>query len=461
MKDSDCTLGIRMKCNEPYSEDGKVLQWVRECGGIPFVKTSVPQLNMLPETINSIIGHCNNPYNLDRIVGGSSGGEAALVAAGCSKLGIGSDIGGSIRMPAHFSGCIGYKPSAKRSPQTGKGLFHRDSWVSKVVIRAAMGPLAMDMDDIIMFMKAMWSPSTAQMFQLDPYMMPMPFRNEIFESKKKLTIGYWYDDGWFTSTQCVRRAIDETVNVLSTEYKYDIVEIPYSASPQSVNVRHLLKLYYNFVSAEGPFQGFVDQLDDTEDLAGGFLTVKRLGSLPMFCRKWLFKPLLDMMGEYRKGETLDMTKNRALSVKEYRDLLYQIMKFKYDFWEWMELFGVDVVVTPTNFYPAAPHEFSGEFLASLTATFVQNVLDCSAGTYGPVTFVKADECHYHKEDIPEKERDKCSRLLHEFMKDAEGLPIGVQVFGKPFDDEIVLRVMNDLDTYFKGMGLKNRGNLIV
>lgn len=272
-------------------------------------------------------------------------------------------------------------------------------------------------------------------------------------------IGYWYDDGWFTATQCVRRAIDETINILSSEYKYEIVEIPFSKT-KSVNIRHLLKVYYNFVSAEGPMQGFVDQLEDTEDLAGGFVMMRRLASLPMFCRNWLFRPLLNLIGEHRKSETLSMTKNRALSVKEYRDILYQIMKFKYDFWEWLDQFGVDVVVTPTTFYPAPPHEFSGEFLASLTATFLQNVLDCAAGSYGPVTFVQEDECHYKLEDIPETERDKAARMLDEFMKDAQGLPVGVQVFAKPYEDEVVLRVMNDLDKYFKKTGLKTRGKMV-
>jgi len=461
MKGSDCTLGIRRKCDDPYPADGKVVEWVRECGGIPFVKTNVPQLNMLPETINSIIGHCNNPYHLGRVVGGSSGGEGALIAAGCSKLGIGTDIGGSIRSPAHFSGCIGYKPSTSRCPQTGKGLLHRDSFVSKFAIRAAMGPMASDMDDIILFLKSMWSPSTARMFQLDPYMMPMPFRDEIFESKTKLTIGYWFDDGWFSSTQSVKRAIKETVDLLSSEYEYDVVEIPYSKANDTVNAKHMLALYYKYISAEGPMAGFVDALQDTEPLDAGFLKTKRLGELPMCFRRWLFEPILKAMGEPRKRELLRMTTNKELTVREHRKGLYEIMKFKYDFWSWMDQFGVDVVITPTDFYPAPPHEFSPEFLSSLTGRFLQNVLDCAAGNYGPVTFVKREECHYDVDALPELERDGASKLLNEFMKDAEGLPVGVQLFGKPFDDEKVLRVMNDLDRYFKKNGLKNRGKMVI
>lgn len=112
-----------------------------------------------------------------------------------------------------------------------------------------------------------------QMFQLDPYMAPMPFRNDIFESKRKLKIGYWYDDGWFSSTQCVRRAIDETLDILSSEYQYEIVEVPYSKAPESVNVKLMLEIYYKFISAEGPMVGFIDDLQDTEDLAGGCVYV--------------------------------------------------------------------------------------------------------------------------------------------------------------------------------------------
>lgn len=213
---------------------------------------------------------------------------------------------------------------------------------------------------------------------------------------------------------------------------------------------HVTNSPYNFISIIGhyiyPYR---------------FQAVKRLAELPMFCRRWLFQPVLNLLGEQRKSQTLDMTKNVALTVKEYRECLYRMMKFKYDFWQWMDQFEVDVVITPTDFYPAPPHEFSAEFLASLTCRFLQNILDCAAGTYGPVTFVREDECHYELEDIPEMERDKASRMLNEFMKDAEGLPVGVQLFAKPYDDEVVLRVMNDLDSYFKRKGLKNRGKLEV
>ncbi len=125
--------------------------------------------------------------------------------------GVGSDIGGSLRMPANFSGCIAYKPSSRRSPQTGKGLIDRDTYANKFGIIASQGPLAMNMNDIIRFMKVLWDNNNGN--KIDPYMAPIPFRNNIFLSKKKLKIGYWkIDDGWFTSSKCVQRAISEVVN---------------------------------------------------------------------------------------------------------------------------------------------------------------------------------------------------------------------------------------------------------
>ncbi len=88
MKNSDCTIGLRRLCNQPYCKDGTMIKLIRSQGGIPYCKTNCPQLNMLPESCNNIIGATNNPYNIENVPGGSSAGEAALIACGVSKLGI-------------------------------------------------------------------------------------------------------------------------------------------------------------------------------------------------------------------------------------------------------------------------------------------------------------------------------------------------------------------------------------
>ncbi|KAJ6628996.1 Fatty-acid amide hydrolase 2 [Pseudolycoriella hygida] len=93
------------------TEDADVIQLMRNAGAIPFVTTNVPPLLAWCESANKIYGRTLNPYDTKRSAGGSSGGEAALLAAAGSPLGIGSDIGGSIRMPALFNGIFGHKPS--------------------------------------------------------------------------------------------------------------------------------------------------------------------------------------------------------------------------------------------------------------------------------------------------------------------------------------------------------------
>ena len=100
--------------------DATAVARVRAAGAIPIGVTNVSELCMWMETNNRVYGRTNNPYDADRIVGGSSGGEGAIVGAGASPFGVGSDIGGSIRMPAFFNGVFGHKPTGGLVPGTGQ-----------------------------------------------------------------------------------------------------------------------------------------------------------------------------------------------------------------------------------------------------------------------------------------------------------------------------------------------------
>lgn len=105
------TGGVYHRRNLRAKEDSTVISRMRKAGAIPFCLTNISELCMWYESNNVIHGRTNNPYDTHRIVGGSSGGEGAIQAAGASPFGIGSDIGGSIRMPAFFNGIFGHKPS--------------------------------------------------------------------------------------------------------------------------------------------------------------------------------------------------------------------------------------------------------------------------------------------------------------------------------------------------------------
>ncbi len=125
VKDSFDVAGVPTRCGSrflgltPASADAAAVARLRAAGAIPLGKTNCPEFLGNYETDNYLVGRTNNPWNLDYTPGGSSGGEAALIAARCSPGGIGSDGGGSIRVPAHFCGIAGLKPTPGRCSAAG------------------------------------------------------------------------------------------------------------------------------------------------------------------------------------------------------------------------------------------------------------------------------------------------------------------------------------------------------
>src|SRR5262249_39232971 len=104
------TLGCHARRAQVADRDGGVLRRLRKSGAVVLGRTNVSQLLMYHESRNPLYGQTANPWSLSHTPGGSSGGEAAALAAGMSPLGVGTDIGGSIRVPAHFCGIAGLKP---------------------------------------------------------------------------------------------------------------------------------------------------------------------------------------------------------------------------------------------------------------------------------------------------------------------------------------------------------------
>lgn len=113
-KDHDCSCGVVINLDQPAQKDSVLVEVLKRQGAIPFVKTNLPQALLNYDCSNPIYGQTVNPHNLQKTSGGSSGGEAALIGGGGSVLGLGSDIGGSIRIPASFCGICGFKPTSGR-----------------------------------------------------------------------------------------------------------------------------------------------------------------------------------------------------------------------------------------------------------------------------------------------------------------------------------------------------------
>jgi Asp-tRNA(Asn)/Glu-tRNA(Gln) amidotransferase A subunit family amidase len=157
MKGFDSTLGLACRVGSPAQEDAVLVQALRQAGAIPFVRTAVPQLLMAPETF-SFWGLTLNPWNLGRSAGGSSGGEAALLAACGSPVGMGTDVAGSIRIPASYCGICGFKPTNGRLSMKGVAVPRRERANGQKEISPSAGPMARCVGDLELIMRVLCSP---------------------------------------------------------------------------------------------------------------------------------------------------------------------------------------------------------------------------------------------------------------------------------------------------------------
>lgn len=156
--------------NNVMDWDSTIVKRMKSAGAIPMGTTNVPELGFWFESYNTVYGRTNNPYDLNRTCGGSSGGEGALIGAGASPIGLGSDIGGSIRMPAAFCGIFGHKPSRYLVPITGHFPFGQEELRSMQGAKypyTAMGPMTRKASDLYPVLKILmgadeYDPETLQ-----------------------------------------------------------------------------------------------------------------------------------------------------------------------------------------------------------------------------------------------------------------------------------------------------------
>ncbi len=176
--------GSRLRAGYVASEDAPLVQRLKHAGAIILGTTNTPEMLVAYETDNLLYGRTRNPWDLERTPGGSSGGEAAAIAAGLSAAGIGSDGGGSIRVPAHFSGICGLKPTPGRIPATG----HFPACMGPWALMGVIGPMARTVDDLRLLLSI-----TAGTDDGDP--MSAAFASPNGSGLKAMPIGFYEDDG--------------------------------------------------------------------------------------------------------------------------------------------------------------------------------------------------------------------------------------------------------------------------
>ena len=200
-----CEAGTRLRQGHIPIADAPLVSRLKSAGAIVLGNTAVPEFLMAWETDNALYGRTNSPWDLERTPGGSSGGEAAAIAACCSAGGIGSDGGGSIRVPAHFSGICGLKPTPGRVPATG----HFPASVGPFSLLGVVGPMARTVRDLQLLFDVIAGPDNG-----DPNAAPVTLRPPDAGSLRNLRVGYFEEDGLAPVTEETRAAVRQAVQAL-------------------------------------------------------------------------------------------------------------------------------------------------------------------------------------------------------------------------------------------------------
>ena len=200
-----CETGSLFNKGRRPTKDAETVRRLREAGALILGTTNCPEFLMAYETDNRLYGRTSNPWDLTRTAGGSSGGESAAIAAGLSAGGVGSDGGGSVREPAHFTGICAMKPTPGRIPTAG----HLPDNTGPFALLGTVGPMGRTMADVTLLYRVL-----SGALDVDPIAAPVAYQPLSLEALKQMRIGYFEDDGLVPVTAETRQAVQDAVHSL-------------------------------------------------------------------------------------------------------------------------------------------------------------------------------------------------------------------------------------------------------
>lgn len=323
-----CTSGTKGRAEFVPTEDATVVKRLRAAGGILLGKTNLPELGLAFESDNLVYGKTNNPYELSRTSGGSSGGEAAIIASGGSPLGIGNDLGGSIRLPSHFCGIAGIKPNSGRFPRTGHFLPPGgviDTWWQ-------VGPMARFVEDLVLALPIIYGIDWR-----DPGVIPMPLDDPKNVDVKSLNVSFHTDNGIISPTPEIVETVKMAAKTLS-DSGLNVEE------GRPTGIEQAFDIFMGFLGADGGATvNNVLQLAGTTEI----------------------HPLIQKVHE--------MTSDRAVSTAEFGSLAFGLDIFRSMMLSFMQ--NYDVILCPVNAYAALKHgiSFDEEVIPAFTYTWAYNL----------------------------------------------------------------------------------------
>ena len=369
-----CPAGSALRKDYVPVSDAPLVSRLESAGGIPLGNTNTPEFLMAYETDNLLTGRTSNPWNLAYSAGGSSGGEAAAIASGCSMGGVGSDGGGSIRTPAHFCGICGLKPTPGRIPATGHfppgaGAF---SWIGVV------GPMARTVADLRTLFTVMAGPDPG-----DPLSAPIPIREIKALHLRGLRIG-------ILENPELGRATPETLSTIRRAAQL-LCDLDYRVEPLSLyKLDRALELWWFF------FGPVIAELIRHE-------THGRETSLSPMLQGYL------SVASEQPPVTLESFASACTERDNVRaDLLRQLR-------------DIPILLSPVSTAPAFPH---------------------GAGCY------RAGDPHNYRDTMRFCQWLNLAGfpgLSLPFGRSPEGLPINIQLIGRPHEEELLLAVAETLE----------------
>ena len=405
------TLGIGCRSGDVDTADAPLVARLRAAGAIVVGKGNVPQAMFLHETDNPVWGRTRHPTHPDRGPGGSSGGDAAAVAAGLVPLAVGNDLAGSLRQPAHACGIAALMP---RSAVIGDGGAF-DTLPHLTVVRPRAGFLARSVADLDLALAAC---------------RPAPGNASPPTPETRLRIGWWTDTGPIPPSPAVVRGVHESVAVLQ-QAGATLVPLDGAVAASAA------WLHLAILAADGGshIRGLFRTAAGVSRPLPGVRRLLRLAGLPPVARRALAS-VARLAGAGIEAEALGRT--GPLGPEAFARLVERRAALAADL---ARLVGdCAAVVCPVSALPALRHGTAARLVLAAAPCLLANLFDLAAGAV-PITRVRPDEERGRPWSF-----DPVLRLARGCDAGSRGLPIGVQVVARPGGDEaLVLRVMRIIE----------------
>lgn len=412
------TFGLTWRRDHRATDDGPLVAALRSAGAIVLGKTNVSQILLYNESDNALYGRTLNPWSADRTPGGSSGGEAAVIAAGGSTLGLGGDLGGSVRAPAHFSGIAALKPTSLRLTRADTP---DDINVPPPELPFQPGPMARTVADLHLLMAVLVRASSGAP-DTTPDAGPYP---EVLPDIRGLRVAVQIDEGPCHVSPAIRRAIQEATEDLVAG---GATLVPFDPPP----IAEAARLFLAVMAADGGAWLRAGLRDEPVDpRVAGLL---QAGSIPNAARP-IIASAMSLMGQRNLAFTVRAAK-RARGAA-FEGVKADLATYRAKYLAAMDAAGVDIVLSPPFAVPALRH--GGSRLLHVAnagaCSVLYNVVGLPAGAV-PVTTVRPDE----ETDRPAS-RDPVERAALETERGSAGLPVGVQVAARAWREDLVLAGM--------------------